>query len=624
MAAQTRNPNLTAFLLKPGWVALMPNCSKRLSPQRIAELIRDGQNIYQSIQNGSYDQLQPNQNPPAIGEDDISVLMWYLQALAASKASISTRLTDDDKAREFKNGAMLIEDQNGKLKHFFDLANFYERRSNHFEQFQTSPETSARAIDLLGAQGPNNLKSILYQKLPDHFPSQGSKFLYVKMEPFGYRGLSSQETGYSHRTSDQAHSPTSPGFMGTLKRFFTNLGQTLRRIFSRDPDKRAIQDGTDNLEKVWDKLIENYNILTSGLTKDFFSVNGFIPILKELKKAKVNSPTGGVHAALEAIYKARQQTYDQIEDGEVKQRFLYHLEVFLTQLSERVGDHLSLRIGREVILTQPEFKPINPIAITSREGWQGLIEYDQMATEYESSILESNINTALSAPSEQRAALIRASNGDLNRQTRFTIYDLPEFPGGPKRLYYDTNLARTSRSAQSESNPQIPIESHGPSISEQVDDNLTHFSGSQKFSEAIRTILNQGTLSDLQTFNDYHLVSRTSVTVPETYFQSLQHFSLTRLTPRPTQGQQESKIVEYLFEASLPGGPSNSPPQGTPDSFVGTSRPSMSLTLRHNTETDQVSASIIEAHAHYEINRSDSPVPFDLSQVRELTLPAGS
>ncbi|MDR3205467.1 MAG: hypothetical protein LBV23_12150, partial [Deltaproteobacteria bacterium] len=80
------NPNLTPIWLEGNRAALMPNNGGKLSAEQIADYVRAGSTIFEKIQNGYY---EPTQNQAIVGEDEICSLMWYLQALAASKAASS-------------------------------------------------------------------------------------------------------------------------------------------------------------------------------------------------------------------------------------------------------------------------------------------------------------------------------------------------------------------------------------------------------------------------------------------------------------------------------------------------------------------------------------------------------
>jgi hypothetical protein len=264
-------------------------------------------------------------------------------------------------------------------------------------------------------QAPNNARSVLYQKLPDDAPSPGAKLLYVKMEPFDYRGLSTQEAAHPDRTE--------PGFKGAFKLFFANLKETLARIFSLDPSRAAIRAGVDNLERVPDNLVFNYNLLVDSFITRHRKSRALAPIIRDLLRARIDSNTGGVHAAFKALNKAEAQASALVDDPDGhKQRFLALLREFRLVLTSKVGDHPELRFGREVILTGDDFGPICPKALSCPD-WEVEISFNRTFGHLESQIIEAHMNIVLAGQGEDRLSDLDGMKSDFERFVELVIYD---------------------------------------------------------------------------------------------------------------------------------------------------------------------------------------------------------
>jgi hypothetical protein len=671
--AAARNPSLTPIMLDSGKVALMPNLG-RFSAEDIQSFINIGAKVYDQIQIGSYDESRLDQIPPAVGEDSVCALMWYLQALAASKASSSAGFPEGEAsaaatAKEFNVGGMLIDDQNGKIKHFLDLASSYGRSSDHFTRYQIDRHTSPRGVDVLRTFMPYNANSVLYQKLPDDTPAQGAKLLYVKMEPFGYRGLSTKETAHPEWALRKNRPALEPGFKGALNRFFINLKETLARIFSLNPDRAAINAGTHNLEKVSGNVVENFYLLIDRLKANYRRNSALAPIIRDLNLVRVDSSHGGVHMALKALNTAEAQVAALADDPNgQKQSFLDLLGRFKEELISKVGDHPELRFGSEVILTRDDFGPIYPRPLSSPD-WEGEVRFERDLNPQEAYTTESHFNLILQDRGQGREDDIETFIDDFGRQMNLGIYDpfteerydippIPDYarsavrqnvvanpnavpyvdeapdgyaPQEPVRPapYYDTRTDPTVRNRIFLDASLVPMPLDDVRYRYQnVEDALVRISGgSQQFANSVRAIMNQGILTDLVATSEYQFATQTGTQFSNSNIRVDElRFFLTRITPRPADGEPAPESVEYRFEIvnrdfrpevnlDNPNPPNSVSPvippnPNDPAHYAGHMQHRLSFTLTHNTRTEEVSARGLEGSVRYNVKRFiDQPPP---------------
>ncbi|MDR3203165.1 MAG: hypothetical protein LBV23_00245, partial [Deltaproteobacteria bacterium] len=599
----SQNPDLVPIMIGAGRLALMPNCGGRLTPKIIQTLVLSGSKIFNKIQCGGFENLQPNQDPPAIGEDEISHLMWYLQAVASSKASISAG-SSPSQPKQFLAGGMLIEDPEGRLKKFLDIANGYNRSSNHFTGFQTEAENRPRAIDVFSSHMPNSAASVLYQKLPDNATKSGAKMLYIKLEPFSHRGLSTKTTGISQLGLDHGRTRPATGFSGVLKRFFSNFMETLYRLFSYNYERNVIRAGTDNFEKVPSNVVSSYKNFVNQLVQRSEGFTQFNSIIAELNRVRVNSNTGGIHLALEALDKALRQTLDLPDDDGNKQRFFDRLTNFKNQLLSLVGDHPSLRFGREVILTNDELCPIDAFIPTTRENWIGNISAKYQVTARESKSIENYLNFALNGPQSFLTNELLTFQFDFARSNHLNLFDVPLAPGERGAVIYSTTTDSTPRNFQSRNKPTgAPTTVFLP---QKVDAALAVFGGSQQFSDRIRSVLTQAIFADMRSIADCHLLIRAGLMNSQLLFKTKGLvFNLTRLTPRLAPNEPEPPFVDYALEgieANFSSDPLPNSDGG--DRFQGSATQSFTVNVRHNTATGEFTASQARVFLEYNLTRT--------------------
>jgi hypothetical protein len=599
-AAQDRNPNLVPFMIRGCRVALMPNSGGKLSSQIIEANVRAGVAVYEKIKNGEFDGLPSFQNPPAVGEDEICSLMWYLQALAASKAAISVGKGLEE-AMEFKTGGMLIDDPDGKLKRFLDLANSYGRNSNHFTQYQRELGCQPRGVDVFNVEMPNEAKSVLYQKLPDDKPRQGAKLLYIKLEPFGQRGLSAQQTGFSASSIIAGCPARQSSFLGILKRFFQNLGHTLSRIFSRDPSRAVIREGVHNLEIVPNSVVKNYYDLVSEFEDLIGHRDEFRPILDDLNSAQGESSPNAVWKIVEAIEKARSTLY-MLRHKSIQ--LLHNLYRHPLVALAYFGDHSRLRFGCEVILTQEEMGPFD-FQLLPKSNQEAAVIVDQALSQDEIDSNTPNFNVCLNYSGERQERLIEAANEDFNSQAHLRILDASSDQGSGAVIVYDSPRIETAyESGQSAPEPNDgSVPSVQANASQEIDEALRNFGGDQQFSNLVRSVTNRVALRQLSFIGNYYLSTQSGQIVNERDFSSAADYTLTRITPRPGPDEEEPLEVVYRLEAVLNQTPGPEEGGGEP-SFQGSFSPSLSVELTYYTNNGEMTARTIDGRVSYNLTRA--------------------
>jgi hypothetical protein len=590
-----QNHSLAPIMLGGGRVALMPLNGNQ--PNAIKQFIQAGADLYARIQNGDFENFHPGANPPIVGETELSQLMWYLQALAASKASASAGGTPVT-PKEFKAGGMLINDPDGKLKRFLDLANSYPRPSDHFPQYQSQEGCQARAIDVFNEVAPYGARSLLYQKLPEGEPSRGAKLLYVKLEPYGYRGLSTKETGYSAMIP--CHDPqlsSKPGFFGALKRFFTNLHQTLARIFSRNPDKAAIRGGLDNLERVPNWLASDYRQFLASLKTRFRAEENFKKAIDQVENYSNNPLKVGVAKILRTLEYLKINVSAKLRHVDDRREFLASLEQFKNQVLVNVGDHPDFRFGREVILTENEmdilapqiadnlFFSFNPSSLALNIEDRSIIEN-----------IQTHVNDALNAQGVTQQRLIEATNEDF--------------------LQGHANLNVFTDSEEEENRWHPPLFDSSPiladstevrALTERLDKKLKRVC-SQQFSDAVRSLINHEGLADLIALTNYYLATQTGATIEELGLSLDLDYTLTRL-PLNREGIAADGLdapISYALEARGRSKPGLAADGRLSPRIEGKIEPRISFILEYEPRSNQTRARVNQVSVNYDISRTRS------------------
>jgi hypothetical protein len=329
-------------------IALMP--TKGVRPeggQTVEETIRqkvnEGRQVYERILNGDYD------NTPQTNKVETAKLMWYLQALGSAKALESSG--GGPGTALFKEGAFMVEDPQGKLQAYLENSNSYSRSSSHMRDFQNQgPDFKARGVDIRGVSMPNGRKTILFQKVPQEQPTS-KKMLFVKMEPYGCRGLTCRGSG-----TPRDHETPSSLWKG-VKRFFLNTKDFIMHGlgFMDSVLQRAglmAIEGQNNRERIPSGLSTSYQALLNRFPEGDAS-----PAYKILNESNPLSDSRGIkvmHKNLNDLLTSTNFNTDLDDD----------LKAQVQQLFDTIdthGDHLDLRIGSEIILTQNDLNQLMPL-----------------------------------------------------------------------------------------------------------------------------------------------------------------------------------------------------------------------------------------------------------------------
>jgi len=371
-------------------VALMPTSGVG-GPEpnaRIRQKVLAGEQLYQQIMSG---------NPPPATKQNVALLMWYLQALASSKAALSSGQPEG--MAMFKEGALTIEDPDHRLEGFLKSLNVYSRSSSHLNEYQRIPGCEPYGLDIRGVETPNERRTLLFARLPSTTeapdgPNLGEKkLLYLKMEPHGCRGLSFQGTGEK------------TGVWQGIKRFFANLKDWFGHAGGFITSQRQQGGGLaivdqNNRERVDKALLEPYektiNLLKGRLAslsepgpgQNLKAAQLLTALLARLDDPGRSGKTGGIHLMVDKIDKVQElmgkiwlafdatgpgQKFSDLPEemiAELKELGLdelvhtEELEGLLKELDKQLGDtdrllrsqgdHPELRFGREVILLQDE------------------------------------------------------------------------------------------------------------------------------------------------------------------------------------------------------------------------------------------------------------------------------
>jgi hypothetical protein len=336
-----------------GQVALMPLAGVRggnaaEKQARIVAYVNEGQALYEQIMNGTVER-SPH------GKEDLAKLMWYMQALASSKAA---RSSGGEGLALYREGGLFLEDPDRRLENFLLNSNSYTRSSSHLLGFQSQgPEYRPHGVDVRKVETPNERRTILFQRIPPQQTVGGVKhMLFFKMEEHGCRGLSAKGTGRGDLPVSTWHS---------LKRFLSNIKDIIGHALTFSTSVRQRRGnlaitGQNNRERVPSEVAQSYAALITraGIMTDATRA----AMIRILERDNPHlGDTGGIRgmiANLEAalaVGKAQSPQDPIVRDC---QNLLYWLQ--------RRGDHIELRIGNEVILTGEEMigqaAPLIPLA----------------------------------------------------------------------------------------------------------------------------------------------------------------------------------------------------------------------------------------------------------------------
>ncbi|GHU22246.1 hypothetical protein FACS189488_02420 [Betaproteobacteria bacterium] len=346
----------------------MPTAGLQTPPApetQIQSLVRQGQSVYQHIMAND----MPNDMPP-VNSANVNALMWFLQAQGSAKAAVSAGV---EGSALFQEGAFQIEDPHHRLENWLNSSpDSYSRSSSHLAGFQAEGEAyRPRGLDARGEATPNERRTILFQRLPDRAdggrtvsgaPRLDRPMLFLKMEPHGCRGLGL----HSGRPGE-----TASGFFGRIKNFFSNLGDWLGHAGGfAGTVLRAIglqSTGQNNRERLPSDLTRDYKALTKQAADVSEALGPGYRYLKDLNNGQPLSDSGGLRVMRENIRTALSEddAKTSVTNGALAMPpdLRHSLEEFLARIDR--FDNPDMRIGCEVILTEDDFVPANPV------GWEG-------------------------------------------------------------------------------------------------------------------------------------------------------------------------------------------------------------------------------------------------------------
>ncbi len=361
----TMNGNKTNVVLMPTAGVPGPDVNGK-----IQQFVKQGESLYKQVMSGN--------GPGQPSKEQVKDMMWYLQALGSSKATISS--SGAGGRAMYASGAMTIEDPGDRLATFFENANSYTRKSSHLNQFQNQPGCQPFGVDVRNVPTPNERRTVLLQRLPQN-EMGGKQMLFLKMEENGCRGLSFKGTG--HGPAHDAGLSGWGSFTRGVKRFFSNIGDFVGHAFGffRSQAQQAGMAGLppqDNRERVDHHLTARFNDVVDLVGASISQIEHTIsnPTQKQQVKDQlaklhtslggmtdaINSKTGGVHAMIKGIDHAIgemetiQNTITQPSSGFTRQLGgqIELLKTIKNQITRSTGDHPDLRFGKEVILTTAE------------------------------------------------------------------------------------------------------------------------------------------------------------------------------------------------------------------------------------------------------------------------------
>jgi hypothetical protein len=346
-------------------VALMPTAGVK-GPDKAAKIqayVTEGAAIYKQIAGGEY-AGRPDKH-------EVAKLMWYMQALASSKASASSAGTGP---ALYKDGAMFVEDPQGRLEQFLLSANSYSRSSSHMNDYQSlGSRYKPHGVDLRKVETPNERGTILFQRLPTNQEAAAGmrgtgdrRMLFFKMEEHGCRGITPRGSG-----TPREHETPGSVWKG-VKRFFLNIkdfcghATGFLKSVSRRSGLSAI-DGQNNRERIPSDVKNAFERLRADIInlplRDEADAGIQRALLAALDQGKPLSNSGGIKQMLPNLEAARKVEVSGT-NREAWAALRGKIDAALAMFKAH-GDHSDARIGNEVILTRDEMdiQALKPVAL---------------------------------------------------------------------------------------------------------------------------------------------------------------------------------------------------------------------------------------------------------------------
>lgn len=329
--------------------------------KNIENYIKEGKRIFDKAMGGTF------QGVP--GKQEISKLMWYLQAMGSAKCAESS---GGQGTAMFKEGAFFIEDPQGNLQAFLERANTYNRASSHMKDYQAlGDDFKAKGFDLRNVSTPNCRKTLLFQRLPRNTETGQSglmgtgdkRMLFIKMEPSGCRGFSSKGSG-TPRPEGQA-----PDKVKAFKRFFLNLKNSIGHLggFIKSVGQRlgVLQiRGMNNRERIPDDIKDAWKDLSERVTRSGIGIAN--NLLTRLDRGNPLSDASGVKQMRANINEALTRFAALPQNQQDRYAGLNLAMNRVKQLIDARGDHQDMRIGNEIILTREETSGMDVVSVVRR------------------------------------------------------------------------------------------------------------------------------------------------------------------------------------------------------------------------------------------------------------------
>lgn len=330
----------------------LPEKSK-VNNDDIISMCKKGEEVYRKLITGS--DVESTKN-------NVANLMWYLQARASDKVSVSAGMAKSG-PQNFKTGVFSIEDKNYNIENFLRNAGSYSRKSSHLKEFENAGKeygSQGLDVDKKDIFLPNGRKTVLFARMPEKSNAMpngipGKNMLFIKMEEHGCSRI-----------------------IDRIKHGITFIPTLLERKF----------DLVKN-----DGGVDNRGVISPELKSEYISICATYKELSagELLHSATLSTTGGIKNMIEDLTRIESDVNIQLRSGSDENR-RDDLEKFLSAVSEmqeklQLRDNSRLRIGNEIIITNDE-----PIYFFSKESLNDNLELQEFFCNY----IKNSMNSGLS------------------------------------------------------------------------------------------------------------------------------------------------------------------------------------------------------------------------------------
>lgn len=288
-------------------------------PRVLQERVDSGHRVWEGVSNGTL------QGPASL--EDVRDLMTFLLAKGMEKGD------------GFSEGAFNISDPDHRLRDFLDSSpEVYQRPSSHIEGFQQAPGGSHRGIDVRGnVTLPYGKATLLYGGINAGVQGMGENRLFLKTEEHGCR-LSSRWTP----NRDPNMRPDRPARFGDIGQFLGHATGFFRTVLRGISGGRLFPNAKDSRkERMPGDVSKDFKAILKGLDR-----SGKTEIAGILRQNDPLATSQGIRVMVANLNEAlARQDLDQ-----PTREAMQHLS---SKLSTRF-DHLDVRIGNEVVLSQDE------------------------------------------------------------------------------------------------------------------------------------------------------------------------------------------------------------------------------------------------------------------------------